>query len=145
MDKEKRTLSYQINRLDPIGIVLSTSSFVMLLLAVQWGGTVYRWNGATIIGLFCGSGSVFILFLFWESRRAEELALLPLRLLRIQIIAFSAVSTMFSQGAFLISSYYLPIWFQAIKGYSPTRSGVYTLAAIVPQMFAAALAGALGK
>jgi len=41
--------------LDVIGFLLFAPSAVMFLLALEWGGTVYAWKSAVVIGLFCGS------------------------------------------------------------------------------------------
>jgi hypothetical protein len=41
--------------------------------------------------------------------------------------------------------YYLPIYFQAIKGASPMMSGVYLLPSILSQLIGTLLSGALGQ
>jgi MFS family permease len=42
-----------------------------------------------------------------------------------------------------VANYYLPIYFQAVKGATPTMSGVYMLPSILAQLFTAVLAGRL--
>jgi hypothetical protein len=54
-----------LSKLDLIGSCLFASFAVMLLLALQWGGTKYAWNTAIIIGLFCGAGATLVLFWGW--------------------------------------------------------------------------------
>ena len=43
------------------------------------------------------------------------------------------------------TSYYLPIFFQGVKGVTPTLSGVYLLPMILAQLFSAVGSGALGN
>jgi hypothetical protein len=47
-------------------------------------------------------------------------------------------------GGLMTFSYYLPIYFQAVRGATPTLSGVYTLPVILSQMVFAILSGYLG-
>lgn len=42
-----------------------------------------------------------------------------------------------------VANYYLPIYFQAVDGVTPTMSGVYMLPSILSQLFAAVFAGRL--
>jgi MFS family permease len=42
-----------------------------------------------------------------------------------------------------VANYYLPIYFQAVDGVTPTMSGVYMLPSILAQLFAAVFAGRL--
>lgn len=64
-----------IVRLDLVGCVLFLPPCMMVLLALGWGGTAYAWSSPVIIGLFCGSGVSFIIFLFWEHHKGNEVRL----------------------------------------------------------------------
>jgi len=65
-------------QLDLFGFVLFAPFAVMLLLALQWGGINYTWNSPTIIGLFCGSAGMFVVFGAWEIIFAKREAMIPL-------------------------------------------------------------------
>ncbi|KAL4934994.1 major facilitator superfamily domain-containing protein [Aspergillus oleicola] len=114
----------------------------MLLFALNWGGTSYSWKSSVIIGLFVGSGAAFIVFVAWEYRVGEE-AMIPLSLVRRQIIWASCVNYAFLFGSMMCATYYLPMYFQAVRGTSPTMSGVDLLPTIVPTMIFAATCGVL--
>ena len=49
-----------------MGFAIFAPSLVILLLTLQWGGNTFRWDSSQIIGLFCGSGATFIIFLIWN-------------------------------------------------------------------------------
>jgi hypothetical protein len=116
---------------------------IMFLLALEWGGTTYPWGSAKIIGLFCGSAGVCAIFIAWEYRRGDT-AMIPLSMVRRQIVYSSMLNMFFFCGAMLMTSYYLAIYFQAVKGVKPMLSGVYLLPSIISQMVFAVISGVLG-
>ncbi|OCK76093.1 efflux pump [Lepidopterella palustris CBS 459.81] len=139
---DKPTALSILSKLDPIGFFLFASFAVMFLLALEWGGTTYPWNNATIIGLFCGSGGTLVIFVAWEHRVGDD-AMIPYSMVRKRVIWSSSSVAFFFFGALLIFSYYLPIYFQAVKGVSPALSGVYLLPGILSQILMVLVSGAL--
>ncbi|KAL3440264.1 major facilitator superfamily domain-containing protein [Aspergillus insuetus] len=140
--QKSQSLRNPLAHLDIPGFTLFAGSVIMLLFALNWGGTSYSWNSSVIIGLLVGSGAAFIVFVAWEYRVGEE-AMIPLSLVRRQIIWASCVNYTFLFGSMMCATYYLPIYFQAVRGASPTMSGVDLLPTIVPTMIFAATCGAL--
>ncbi len=129
--------------LDLVGFFLFAPCAVMFLMALEWGGSKYAWSSATVIGLFCGAGSMLIVFLGWEYRVGDE-AMIPLSMVRRRVVWSSCLVIWFFFGAMMVYSYYLPIYFQAVKGTSPLASGVDVLPLIISQMIASIIAGGLG-
>lgn len=125
---------------DITGFTIFAPACVMLLLALEWGGSTYSWSSAKIIGLFCGSGGTFIVFFIWEYMHDDN-AMIPLPLLRMRVVYSGMGATFFQFGALLTFSYYLPLWFQVVKGASPTMSAVYILPTFISQVASAILAG----
>lgn len=114
----------------------------MLLLALNWGGVTYDWGSATIIGLFCGSVGTSVVFVAWEFREGKN-AMIPLDMLKNQVIMFASFVSILSQGSLFLVVYYLPIWFQVVKDASPTMGGVYFLPSVGSQVVGSILTGAL--
>lgn len=131
-----------LNSLDLPGFGIFASAAVMFLLALEWGGTEYKWNSSVIIGLFCGSAAVLAVFVVWEYHRGDT-AMIPLSLFRDRIVWCSCLVMFFFMANMLTTSYYMPIYFQAIKGVEPTLSGVYLLPSILSQMCIAVVGGTL--
>jgi MFS family permease len=125
----------KLKALDGVGFTLFGGSVAMLLLALQWGGpgAKYAWNSSIIIGLFVGSGVSIPLFVAWQLY-LQESALIPPRLFVNRNIGLIFSSAMFSNGPFQCIVYWLPIWFQAVLGVSPTASGVRYLATVIPDV-----------
>lgn len=130
----------KLKKFDFIGLVLFAPSVMMLLLAVQWGGTTRPWNSATITGLFVGSGLLSIVFMLWQVRQGDA-AMIPPRLLKERSMLFSCTAEFFAMGAIYISIYYLPEWFQVVRDASSTQSGVMYLPLALSDVFAAIATG----
>ncbi|KAL9480906.1 hypothetical protein ACSS6W_005692 [Trichoderma asperelloides] len=135
-------IARRIRALDLIGASLFIPAILMALLALQWGGSTYAWKSATIIGLFLGFGGLCVVFVLWQIYKGEE-AMLPMTILLNRTVAFSSLTLAFAYGAIFSVVYYLPEWFQVVKGAGPIRSGVMNLPTFIPQIAAALVSGAL--
>lgn len=133
-----------LNKFDLFGFVLFAPATIQLLLALQFGGNNFSWDSATIIGLFCGAGGTLILFILWEYYQKED-AMIPLSLIRQRPIWSSCFAMLSLTSMTFCASYFLPVYFQAVKGASPLLSGVYLLPSILSQLILAVVAGILGK
>ncbi|KAL1596361.1 hypothetical protein SLS60_009007 [Paraconiothyrium brasiliense] len=136
------TLLEQCERLDPIGTLLFLPSIVCLLLALQWGGTTYAWSNWRPILLLVLAGILFIGFLaiqIWKPNTAT----LPMRILKQRTVAASALFAFTSQAGMIVVTYYIPIFFQALKNFSPMKSGVATIPFILSLVVGTILAGGL--
>jgi hypothetical protein len=133
-----------LKKLDLIGFALFAPAAIQFLLALQYGGNKYSWNSATVIGLFCGAGGTFMVFLAWEYREGDA-AMIPFSMVREKAVWSSCLVMLFLMAMTFCASYYLPIYFQAVKGVSPMLSGVYLLPSILSQLLFAVVSGVLGK
>ncbi|KAF2120200.1 major facilitator superfamily transporter [Lophiotrema nucula] len=139
---KKSTMLSRLLNLDPVGFCLFASWTVMFLMALQWGGTFYPWRSAMIVGLFCGAAGTAIIFATWEKSVGDN-AMFPYSMLRKRVVWSSCVVIFLFQGCALIYSYYVPTYFQAVKGVSPLASGVYNSPGIGSQMVFAGVSSVL--
>ncbi|CAI7571850.1 hypothetical protein N7533_004223 [Penicillium manginii] len=116
----------RIKQLDLIGASLLIPAIVCLLLALQWGGNKYAWNNSKIIGLFVGFGLMVILFVASQIYLGEK-ATLPPHILKKRTVLASCLFALFFGGAFFLLVYYVPIYFQSVKGSSAMKSGIQLL------------------
>jgi len=131
-------------KLDLIGFAIFAPAAIQLLLALQYGGITYPWNSAKIIGLFCGAGGAFILFLAWDYYKGDA-AMIPFSMVRKKTVWASCLTYGIFMGQLFCVSYYLPIYFQGVNGVSPTMSGVYVLPSVLSHAFAGIISGILGE
>lgn len=140
--KNEKSVGMQarVKQLDPFGTVIFIPAIVCLLLALQWGGSKYPWKDGRIIALFVISGilvSIFIAIQFWQ----QENATVPPRILKQRSMAASVWFSFCIGGSFFVLVYYLPIWFQAIKGTTATESGIRNLPMIMGLVIMSLVAG----
>ena len=131
------------HHLDLLGFALFAPAIIMLLLALQFGGNQFAWNSSQVIGLFCGAGVTFIVWMIWNYHKGLD-ALLPVPIIRRRVIWMSGLNYTSLMATLFGASYFLPIYFQGVKGVSAVMSGVYLLATILPQLLSAVVGGALG-
>ncbi|KAK9234723.1 major facilitator superfamily domain-containing protein [Lipomyces kononenkoae] len=116
----------RMNQLDIFGTAIFIPAVVCLLLALQWGGTTYAWANGRIIALFVLFVVLIIIFIgvqIWKG----DYATVPPRILKQRSMAFGAFYAWMLGASFFIIIYYIPIWFQAIKGVSATKSGIMSI------------------
>lgn len=141
---EGQTLLSSLKRLDLLGFAMFAGAAIQVLLALNWGGSSYAWNSSTIIGLFCGSGILLIVFAAWEYYMGDD-AMIPFSVVSRRVVWASCINYGFFAACSLTSTYYLPMYFQAVRGATPTMSGVDLLPSILGTMIFAMITGVLGK
>ncbi|GFF52506.1 putative HC-toxin efflux carrier TOXA [Aspergillus lentulus] len=129
-------------KLDLLGFALFAIACTMFLTAINWGGATYPWSSAKVIGLLCGSAGILALFVAWAIHQGDE-SLIPPHILREPNLFFGCWISGLQGGATIMVGYYLPLWFQAVKGASPTGSGLMMLPTMISQILGSMTSGAL--
>ncbi|KAI0444741.1 putative MFS aflatoxin efflux pump [Xylaria telfairii] len=127
--KPNTTLGWKskLSQLDAWGTIFLIPGVVSFLLALQWGGTVYAWNSGRIIALLTLGSVLLILFIVIQILMPTTATVAP-RIFKQRSI-YSGFLAIFLIGAqFNVFLYFLPIWFQVIKGDSAVASGIHLLA-----------------
>lgn len=83
-----------------------------------------------------------LLFLFLQRRLGDRATVPPRVFLRRNVWA-AGVFALFLGAAFILSTYFLPLWFQAVKGSSAVDSGLSNLPLLISVVFVSLAAGAL--
>lgn len=134
------TTRERLAQLDPLGTLCFLPGIACLLLALQWGGSKYAWDNARIIVLFVLFGVLMILFVaiqIWK----QDTATVPPRIIKQRSVAFGFCFTICVAGSMMLFVYYLPIWFQAIKGVSAVKSGIMNIPVVLSLVLGSIIAG----
>ncbi|OCK80468.1 MFS general substrate transporter [Lepidopterella palustris CBS 459.81] len=120
--KEGRILE-KIKTVDWLGSFLFIGSLTSLLIPITWGGIMYSWTSwRTTIPIEAGLIG-FILFILWSKLSRVE-PILRGSMFKDPSALVSYFGTVV-HGMFLWSVlYYMPLYFEAVKGYSPVKSGI---------------------
>ncbi len=127
------------HKIDYAGAVLLTLALGSLVLVSSLGGHTFGWTSAQVLGLIALCVVSTGLFLWVESRASEPV--LPLHLFKNNvfwvtcIIGFVAGATIFGALTFL------PLYFQIVRGMTPTQSGWLLIPMTVGILAAAPIAG----
>lgn len=134
--------SARFKQFDPVGTLFFIPAIICLLLALQWGGSKYAWSNGKIIALLVVFGVLIICFVgvqIWQ----QDNATVPPRIIKQRSIAFSAIFSACLGASFFILIYYVPIWFQAIKGVTAVQSGIRNLPMILGLVIMSIISGGL--
>ncbi|MDA8390143.1 MAG: MDR family MFS transporter [Gammaproteobacteria bacterium] len=115
--------------IDVAGMVLLTASLSILVLFASLSGPVLPWRSPLPWVLLAAAVVLMLAFLQTERRHREPV--LPLSFFRFRTFAFSAAIAFFVGGAMLGSISFLPLYLQAVRGFTPTRSGLELLFLLV--------------
>jgi MFS family permease len=130
--------------LDAVGFCLFAPSCIMFLIALSFGGTSYSWSSPTVLGLLVGAVVALALFVGW-SIHMQDHALMPPSMMKQRALLVGCSISALQGGATIMMGYYLPIWFQAIKGADPQTSGINMLPTMISQIVGSGLSGGLGE
>lgn len=136
------TLRQQLAKLDLLGEFFLFPSIICLLLALQWGGSKYAWSNWRIILLFIVFGLTFIGFVLVQIFM-QETATIPTRVIKNRSIVSGMWWTICLSSAMMTLVYYIPIWFQAIKGKTAVGSGIATIPMVLAVVLGSISSGQL--
>jgi hypothetical protein len=121
--KETKTWKEKVLRFDPIGTVLFAPSIICLLTALQWGGTTYAWSDGKIIALLVVFGILLLGFAIIQPFMGDN-ATLNTKAVTSRHTMCAALYSFCVSASFFVMAYFIPIWFQAIRGSSAVQSGI---------------------
>jgi len=128
--------------LDPVGQMLFLPSIICVLIALQWAGTVYPWSSPRIIVLLAVFAILLIAFIINELWMGPK-ATIPPKVASQRTVAAASCFAFCNYAQFFTFVYFIPIYFQAIKGVGAERSGIDTIPLIVANNVASLLSGVL--
>ncbi|CAN9150558.1 unnamed protein product [Alternaria alternata] len=131
----KRTYSHlpvreRLKKIDIVGAVFLICAIVCLLLCLQWGGFSYAWSNSKVWGTLLGFGLLISVFIGIQLRQ-EDRATIPVRVFAQRTVLVSCLYSTLLSMALYTHIFYLPFYFQAIKGTTAEESGIRTIAYLV--------------
>ncbi|KAL3481047.1 major facilitator superfamily domain-containing protein [Aspergillus californicus] len=132
------SLAQKLRQIDYIGTILFVGSLASFLIPLTWGGIVYPWSSwRTLVPLLIGIAGLLV-FTAYEILYAKDPIIPPL-IFQNRTAAVSFAGS-FLQGLVLwCLLYYQPLYYEAVKGYTPIMAGV----ALFPATFTVAPSAAV--
>ncbi|WP_327177600.1 DHA2 family efflux MFS transporter permease subunit [Streptomyces sp. NBC_01335] len=133
------------HRFDVAGVVLLAAGLICVVFGVVKAET-WGWTSAATLSTVLAGVLVLVGFGFHETR--QEHPLLPMRLFRIRSLTVGTVITALNFFVLLGVIFFVMLYLQNVRGFSPVEAGVRTLplslASLVASPLGAALTGRFG-
>jgi MFS family permease len=127
------SLCDKLRRVDYVGTLLFVGSTTSFLVPLSWGGVMYDWDSwRTLVPLIIGVTGL-VVFSVYEYRVASD-PIIPLVIFQNRTVTVSLLGNMFQGLILWCMLYYMPLYYEAVKGYSPILSGI----AVFPETFTCA-------
>jgi hypothetical protein len=139
---EAKIFTNKLMEFDILGLLLFFPCVICLLLALQYGGSVYSWADGRVIALLALSGVLAVAFTIVQIRKGDKAALPP-RLMKMRNVAFGCLYAALIDSAYYTIDIWLPVWFQAIQGQSARDSGIRSVTLVGGQVVTALASGYL--
>ena len=117
------SLADKLRRVDWIGSVLFIGSTTSFLIRITWGGVSYAWDSWRVLApLIIGIVGLAV-FVVFEEYVAEE-PLIRLDVFKNRTAAASYFGTTLHGMILWCIAYYMPLYYEAVKGETPIIAGV---------------------
>ncbi|KAJ6084921.1 hypothetical protein N7499_004550 [Penicillium canescens] len=130
------SLIEKLRRIDYFGTVLFVGSISSFLIPLTWGGVSYSWSSWRTLVPLCVGGAGLLIFAFYEYRFASD-PIIPPVIFKNRTATASFIGSVLQGFILWCALYYLPLYYEAVKEYSPILSGV----ALFPETFTVAPSG----
>ncbi|RKL44843.1 hypothetical protein BFJ72_g3494 [Fusarium proliferatum] len=141
-----KTLAEKLRLVDWINAVIFLAGSACLTVALTFGGVVYSFKSGTIIALWTVTGVLlvaFIVLLKIHPLVSKENRLYPLHFFKKWILINMQLQVFLSSGIILAMTYFVPLYFQFIKGDGALEAGARLLPLIMFMVVVSMLNGFL--
>ncbi|KAI1088715.1 MFS general substrate transporter [Rostrohypoxylon terebratum] len=132
--------SEKMRKIDWFGLFTVVTGVLFLIIPINSGGSIFPWNDAVIITLLALGGTFIVLFCVAEIWIAK-LPMIPIRLFNQVSTSVIYLQSALYNGVWQIDLYFLPMYFQDIRGYSPLQNAMLMLPLLLTQSVAGVVAG----
>jgi MFS family permease len=140
LDTPRTPIWAGLKAVDWLGSLTVVGSTVMLLLGLELGGVVHPWSSAMVLCLIVFgivTAGIFVL-IEWKIARYP---VTPLRLFNTISNTGSLLACFIHGMAFVVGTFYLPLYFQGVLGATALLSGVWFLPFAGALAFAGSVTG----
>jgi hypothetical protein len=124
----------KLKAIDYYGVVFSSSAILLLLIPISGGGTYFDWNSPMVISMLVLGAVCMIWFILVEWKWAA-MPMMPLHLFHNPAVCAILIQNFLYGIVYYSHLYYLPIYYQNVRQYSPLLSA----ALIIPMVAAQSL------
>ncbi|KAL2132697.1 hypothetical protein VTI74DRAFT_3460 [Chaetomium olivicolor] len=138
----KHPFGSAMTRLDLSGAVILVLGLVAQLLGLSLGGNDFPWRSGIVIGSLAGSVVLLVLFVGVEAT-TKAIPMIPLRMLHGWQPTAVQLTNVFSGMAAYAYMFMVPLYFQAVRGDSPSSAGLRLMIPALATPIGGVMAGSL--
>ncbi|OJJ31224.1 hypothetical protein ASPWEDRAFT_119448 [Aspergillus wentii DTO 134E9] len=117
------SLAEKLRRIDYVGTTLFVGSISSFLIPLTWGGVLYDWDSwRTLVPLIIGAVGLIVFGLYEYFIAADPI--IPPKIFQNRTATVTFIGSLLQGLVLWCVLYYLPLYYQAVKEYSPILSGV---------------------
>ncbi|OJJ05495.1 hypothetical protein ASPVEDRAFT_86841 [Aspergillus versicolor CBS 583.65] len=136
----KDSFRTSLKRIDYFGIIASSIGIIFLLIPISGGGSYFEWDSPMVISMLVIGGLSLVAFLFIEWRVAA-LPMLPMEFFKNKVIVALFLQSFLLGAVYQAYLYYLPLYYQNARGWSPIVSAALTAPLVSCQSITSVLSG----
>ncbi|KAJ4122719.1 hypothetical protein NW768_010159 [Fusarium equiseti] len=127
----------KVRKIDWWGVMASIAGIVLTVMSINSGGSMWAWQNAKTISLLTIGIIMILVFIIIEAFFAR-IPIIPLRLFKQRSPSVLILTGFFHDFAWQSTQYFIPLYYQTVRGFSPLKSATL----IVPFLLAQGIAGA---
>lgn len=130
VQRSQISFSQKVFQLDLLSNLLFVPALTGLFLAFSWAGTKYSWKSGQVIGTLVTFAILLTAFAFNQHRQGDAAAL-PVRVVKRRTVVAGVFFIACLNSTGTVIEYYLPTYYQVVRGYKPAESGYLLLPIII--------------
>ncbi|KAJ4251525.1 hypothetical protein NW762_011513 [Fusarium torreyae] len=140
-DIARMTFGEKVAQLDLVSNMLFLPALTSLFLAFSWAGTTYSWDSGEVIGPLVTFAVLLAAFVMNQIRRGDAAAIPP-RIMKYRTVIAGFIFIFCVNSTGVVLEYYLPTYYQLVRGYTPIKSGYMMLPIIIAATIGSLIHGA---
>ncbi|KAJ5586729.1 uncharacterized protein N7459_002494 [Penicillium hispanicum] len=139
-------ITQKLLQIDYLGMILNVGAFTALIMAINFGGNLYDWNARQEIALWAVGGVLLLVFVLQQRftvGTTDTERIFPADLLRFPLMWILFALMCAASTCVFVPTFYIPLYFQFVRGDSPLTAAVRLLPFIVLMVFFGLANGAL--
>ncbi|KAI0543376.1 major facilitator superfamily domain-containing protein [Xylaria curta] len=130
----------KLRKIDWLGVITSVVGVVLTLLAINSGGLLWPWTSGQVLLTLIIGGILFFVFIVIEAY-LTIISIMLLRLFTTWLRCLLLMIGFLSDSAWQATQYFVPLYFQTPRGYTPLQSVTLILPFVAAQGIADATSG----
>ncbi|EXJ85735.1 hypothetical protein A1O1_06103 [Capronia coronata CBS 617.96] len=127
-------------KIDHWGTLTSAVAVIFLLVPISGGGAYFPWASPMVIAMLAIGSSALVLFVGVEWKVAS-LPMMPVQIFGDRVVATLLAQSFLLGWVYQSYLYYLPMYYQNVRGYSAVTSAALTIPIMATQAVASIVSG----